>query len=114
ILSGIVGMISIVAACWFVVFLLGRLGIRKKISFVERTLIALVRASEYSLNAEQATESSGMLQRIDPRVKILGLLLLIVAVAASHQLRVIGAIFIFAVGLALLSSIRLQKLAGWV
>jgi cobalt/nickel transport system permease protein len=114
ILSAIAGMILIIAVCWSIAFLLRRLGVRKNVSFVERTLISLLRASEYAASAEQVTESPGMFQRIDPQVKVFGLLLLIVAAAAARQLRVIGGIFLFALAMALLSRIRLPKLAAWV
>ena len=59
-------------------------------------------------------EAGGALQRIDPRVKVVGLLGLVVVVAASHALWVLGAMFAFTIGLALLSRISLRKLSGWV
>jgi len=114
ILSAIAGLILIIAVCWSIAFLLRRLGVRKNVSFVERTLISLMRTSEYAASAEQVTESQGIFQRIDPRVKVSGLLLLIVAAAAARQLRVIGGIFLFALAMALLSRISLPKLAGWI
>ncbi len=55
-----------------------------------------------------------MLQRVDPRVKVVGLMVLVVVVAASHHLAVIGAMFLLGLALALLSGIALGKLAGWV
>jgi cobalt ECF transporter T component CbiQ len=82
--------------------------------FIERTLGNLVRASEYAANAEQISEAGGALQRIDPRVKLVGVLGLIIAVAASQKLWVIGAIFAFSIGLAMLSRIVLAKLSSWV
>lgn len=114
ILSAITGMVLIIAVCGCVAFLLRRLGVRKNVSFVERTLISLMRASEYAASAERVTESPGIFQRIDPRVKVCGLLLLILAAAAARHLRAIGGIFLFALAMALLSRIRLPKLAAWV
>jgi len=112
--AAIAGMILIIGACWCVVLLARRIRARRNISFIERTLASLMRASEYAASAEHVTESGGLFQKIDPRVKVVGLLLLILAVAAARELRVIGGIFVFALGMALLSRISLRKLAAWV
>jgi cobalt ECF transporter T component CbiQ len=85
-----------------------------KAGFVERTLSTLVSASEYAANAEQLAFARGALQSIDPRVKLAGLFGLVLAAASSRQLRVIVCIFVFALLLALLSSIGMLRLAGWV
>jgi cobalt/nickel transport system permease protein len=82
--------------------------------FVERTLSAFLSASEYASSADQIALSRGLLQQIDPRVKLPGFLLLILAVAASHRLAVIGIVFVCAVGVALLSRIPVGRLAFWV
>lgn len=82
--------------------------------FIERTLASLLAASEYAQTAEQLAFERGMLQRIDPRVKVAGLFGLIVVVAAARQLRVIGLLFAFALVLALLSRVGPARLAGWV
>jgi cobalt/nickel transport system permease protein len=87
--------------------------IRKK-DFVERTLTAILHVSEYATSADRISLSQGLLQRIDPRVKLLGFLLLILAVAASHRLFIIGIVFLCAIGLSLLSRIHLERLALWV
>ena len=51
---------------------------------------------------------------MDPRVKVVGLFGLVFVVAASRELRVIGSLFVLAVLLALVSSIRVARLTGWV
>jgi cobalt/nickel transport system permease protein len=81
-----------------------------KSSFIERTIASLVAASEYSASAERIAAGGGLLQTVDPRVKVGGLLGLVVAVAASRQLLVIGGMFVFALGLALLSRVSLRRL----
>ncbi|MDP9112802.1 MAG: cobalt transporter CbiM [Acidobacteriota bacterium] len=88
--------------------------LRQKKSFIERTLQSLLRAAQYAAEAECSAESRGMLQRVDPRVKLVGLLVLAVVVAASHRLTAIAAIFSLALALALLSGIGLGRLAVWV
>jgi len=87
---------------------------RRSRGFIEATLASLLRASEYAATAEHSAESRGLLQRVDPRVKVVGLILLVIVVAASRHLLVIGAMFAFALALALLSRIGIGKLASWV
>ena len=114
IVSAMLGMMAIIAVCLGAGFVLRRLGIRRGRGFVERTLASLLRASEYAAAAEHSAESGGVLQSLDPRVKVVGLLLLVIVVAASRYLAVIGAILVFATALALLSEIGPGKLTGWV
>lgn len=85
-----------------------------KRDFAEKTLSAILKASEHAASADQISFSQGLLQRVDPRVKLPGILLLIFAVAASHRLVLIGILFLGAVGAAMLSGIRLRRLALWV
>jgi cobalt/nickel transport system permease protein len=82
--------------------------------FIERTLASLLSASQYAETAEQLAFQGGVLQKIDPRVKVAGLLGLVVVVAAARELRVIGGLFIFAMVLAWLSRISLGRISGWV
>jgi cobalt/nickel transport system permease protein len=82
--------------------------------YIERTIASLVAASERATIAEQVAFSEGALQRVDPRVKVAGLFALIVVVAASRRVSVIAALFVAAVVLAVASSVRIRRLAGWV
>jgi len=79
-------------------------------SFVERTLSSLVNAMERALYAEELAKSKGLLQRLDPRIKVLGMLALIVASAMAHRLWVIGALFALAVTMAVASGVPLAVL----
>jgi cobalt/nickel transport system permease protein len=112
VLSALVGIGLIVVAA-LLIGLVGRI-LRRTPSFIERTLASMIRASEYAANAEQMAESGGALQRIDPRVKVVGLLGLVVVAAASRALWVLGAMFAFTLVLATLSRISPRKLSGWV
>ena len=85
---------------------------RKRADFVEATLAGLLAAADQSLHAEELASRRGCLQRLDPRVNVIGLLALSVAAALSHSLAVIGAIFAVAVALALLSRVPLRTLAA--
>jgi hypothetical protein len=110
-LSALIGMVLIIAVGGLAGALLRR---RSRRSFIEATLASLLRASEYAAAAEHSAEARGLLQRVDPRVKVVGLILLVVVVAASRHLVVISALFAFALALALFSRIDLGKLASWV
>jgi cobalt/nickel transport system permease protein len=109
-LSAMVGMALIIGLGLLAAELLRR----RNRSFIERTLASLLRASEYASAAEHSAEARGLLQRVDPRVKVVGLILLVIVVAASRHLVVIGALFAFALALALSSRISVGKLASWV
>jgi cobalt/nickel transport system permease protein len=109
-LSALIGMTLIIGIGLLAAALLRR----RNRSFIEATLASLLRASEYAAAAEHTAESGGLLQRVDPRVKVVGLILLVIVVAASRHLVVIGALFAFALALALASRIDIGKLASWV
>jgi cobalt/nickel transport system permease protein len=82
--------------------------------YIERTIASLITASERAAIAEQLAFSEGVLQRVDPRVKVAGLFALIIVVAASRQVRVIVVLFVIAAVLAAASHVRMRRLAGWV
>ena len=85
-----------------------------KRTFIERTLAGLLAASDYAASAEQLAAAGGLLQGIDPRVKVAGLFALVLAAAASRHLQPIIALFGAALLLALLSRVHLARLAAWV
>ncbi len=76
----------------------------------------MLTAMEYALSAEETAHHDGLLQRIDPRVKLIGLTTLIIAAALARKLSVIGAIFVVALLLAVLSRVPLETLLkrGWI
>ena len=73
--------------------------------FLERTTASFVDALEHTFYAEETSRADGLLQRIHPRVKLLGILALIVPAAAARSFKVIGSLFILAVLLAALSQV---------
>jgi len=80
-------------------------------NFVERTISSLVNAMERAIYAEELAKGNGLLQRLDPRIKVVGILVLIVASAMAQRLWVIGAIFAVAVTMAVMSRVSLGILA---
>jgi cobalt/nickel transport system permease protein len=89
---------------------------KRRASFVERTIGGLAAAMERALYAEEIAKADGLLQRLDPRVKVVGLLALVVAAALSRQISVILGLFGVAIALALLSRVPMRTLATrvWV
>jgi len=86
--------------------------VRKRGGFIEHTLEGLHAAMERALYAETVASRRGLLQQLDPRVKVAGLLSLVVAVALAAKLWLIGAILALAVTVACLSAIPLRVIAG--
>jgi cobalt/nickel transport system permease protein len=80
---------------------------RRRSSFIERTLGDISHTFEQSLFAEEIARRPGLLQSIDPRVKVLSLLALLIAVGLSRSLLVIVGLYIVALILARLSSVPL-------
>jgi cobalt ECF transporter T component CbiQ len=77
-------------------------------NFLERSLAGFLDAVEHALSAEDLAKANGLLQRLDPRIKVIGVFILIIAVAMAHKLWVIGAVF--AIVLALAASSRVSPL----
>ena len=78
---------------------------------VAATLLGLTRALGNALVSEQIARNPGLLQALDPRVRLIGLLALVLAVTLSHRISVVVALFALALLLALLSHVALRSLA---
>jgi cobalt/nickel transport system permease protein len=76
-----------------------------------RLIAGLLAVTVHALEAEQLARTDGLLQRLDPRLKMVGILSLIVMAVQSRKLWVILAIFAVGVGLARLSHVPLRTLA---
>lgn len=84
---------------------------KRRGGFIERTLANLVRKMERALFAEELARSGGFLQSLDPRVKIIGLLALVLDVTLSRNIFTIIIIFAFAILLAVFSNVPIKTLA---
>ena len=69
---------------------------------------------ERALYAEELAKADGLLQRLDPRVKVVGLLALVIAAALARNILVILGLFGVAIALALLSRVPIRTLAARV
>jgi len=85
---------------------------KRRGNFVERTLATLIRKTERALFAEELAQADGFLQKLDPRVKIVGLLALILDVTLARNFFTIFFIFALAVLLAVFSGVPLRTLAA--
>jgi cobalt/nickel transport system permease protein len=82
--------------------------------FIEQLLRGLLSAMEHAADAERLAARGGLLQRVDPRIKILGSLALILTAVFIESLLALGGLFGAALGFALCSRISLARLAGQV
>ncbi len=80
---------------------------RRRSDVIERTLADISHALEHALFAEETARRNGLLQALDPRVKVLAMLALLLAVALSHSLAVIGGLYAVTLALAWASAIPL-------
>ncbi len=80
------------------------------LSVVESTIRGFTRALSKALASERTAGLTGIMQNLDPRVRVVGILMLVVAVVASHRLRIIATLFLLAVLLALACRISLMSL----
>jgi cobalt ECF transporter T component CbiQ len=88
---------------------------KRRGNFIQRTIDALAETLERSLYAEQLAEGGGLLQRLDPRVKLVAMLGFIICSAASRNLPVVVAIAVLALCLALVSRIPFRSLSPvWI
>jgi cobalt/nickel transport system permease protein len=79
--------------------------------FIENTLEGLHFALERALYAESNASRAGVLQRLDPRVKVAGFFAMVVSVALVTKLWLIAAVLVLAVALAVVSAIPIGVLA---
>jgi len=89
---------------------------RSRGGFVERTLASLSESVERDLVAEECANRDGWLQRLDPRAKVLGAALLVVAVGLVRHLPVLVGLYaaVVAIGLAARLPARLLVRRVWV
>jgi cobalt/nickel transport system permease protein len=77
----------------------------KRHGVIEHTLSDISHTLEQSLFAEEIARQRGLLQSLDPRVKVVSLIALLIAVGLSHNLAVILGLYFFTLILARASSV---------
>ena len=87
-------------------------------SYLEKNLFRFAEALQESVFAEEAAGRPGWLQRIDPRIKIAGILLLILSSSFTHSITpivvLLGFAFILAAGSMLLSFSFFRRLLFFI
>ena len=78
---------------------------------LEATTMGFARAITRAMLSERTARQRGLLQALDPRVRVIGLLALVVAVTLSHKISVIATLLLGAIVLAVLSRVGLVMLA---
>jgi cobalt ECF transporter T component CbiQ len=78
---------------------------------IARTARGFTAALGHALISERAARQPGLLQALDPRVKLVGLLALVIAAALSRRIAVVAALLALGVLLALASRLSLWSLA---
>jgi cobalt/nickel transport system permease protein len=78
----------------------GCIGRRKKGSFVEKTLAGGADVLRQAMFSEDVAHGGGLLQRLDPRVKVVSLLALLVVAALVRHVPVLLAMYLVALALA--------------
>ncbi len=81
---------------------------------ITATLLRLTRAFAHAIVAEDVARQPGLLQSLDPRVRLAGLLSLVVAAVLARSIAVVVVLFVIAVVLAVLSRVPISVLAGRV
>lgn len=76
-----------------------------------KTVRGFTEALAQTLESEECARQRGLLQALDPRVKLVGLLALVVAAALSRKLAVMAALFGLGIVLAVASRLSLWALA---
>jgi cobalt/nickel transport system permease protein len=80
-------------------------------AFMDSTVLGFMRALGRALMSEEIARQHGLLQALDPRVRVVGLFSLVVAVTLSRRLIVVLVLFLVAVMIAILSKVSIGTLA---
>lgn len=78
-----------------------------KKNFVEKTLVEIACMMERSIFSEKYVSAKGFLQSIDPRVKLITILLLIITISFIHKTEIILGIYALTLVFAYLSKVEL-------
>jgi len=83
---------------------------RRRPGFLERSIESLAGRLAHARLCEDTAAAAGLLQRLDPRVKLCGLLALILVAVAAHRLGATLGVFLLGVILARCSAISIRAL----
>jgi cobalt/nickel transport system permease protein len=84
--------------------------VRIRPGFLERSVASLLEAADHAFFAEELARGKGFLQALDPRVKLAGLLALIIASISVRRIEVLAGLLLTAALLGLASNVTLRML----
>ena len=85
----------------------GCIGKRKKANFVDKTIAGSASLLRRTMFADDAAAGGGLLQRIDPRAKIVSLVGLLVVASLVHHIPVLAVMYLATLGVAVMSRLPL-------
>ncbi|MCU1262151.1 MAG: nickel transporter, partial [Bryobacterales bacterium] len=116
--SAMVGVGLIILACLLVTWLLRDRDFPARAGggFVERTVAGLLKSIAKAADAEEIAKAPGFLQRLEPRVKVAGLLSLVIAASSVSRIPALLALFGAGLTAAIASRVpfRTLVLRGWL
>ena len=86
----------------------GCIGKRSKVNFVDKTIRGASSLMRQALFTDDIAAQPGLLQRLDPRVKAITMLAMIVTAALVHNVTVLGAMYALGLALAVASKISVS------
>ena len=78
---------------------------RRRLGFLERLALGLVQALGYALEADQGSTQQGFLQQLDPRIKLVCVITLIICGVLARSLSIVFSLFLVAIILAFISNV---------
>ncbi len=85
----------------------GCVGVRRKGNFVEKTIAGGAGVLRQAMFGDEIAARRGLLQRLDPRVKVISLIALLVVAALVHHIPVLLAMYAATLALAVASGLEL-------
>jgi cobalt/nickel transport system permease protein len=79
----------------------------KASGLIDRTLIGFISLLKETVSNDEVASRDGFLQKRDPRLKCLSIVLLLFSVLSTRSVLVLGAIYLLAIALALISAIKI-------
>jgi cobalt/nickel transport system permease protein len=83
----------------------------RRSGFIESTVFGFARALSHALMSEEIARRCGLLQALDPRVRVIGLFVMVLAVTLSRRITVVLALFLMVVMIAIFSRVSIGLLA---
>jgi len=83
----------------------GCIGRRSRAGFLARTIDGLADVTRQAVFADEIGSRAGLLQRLDPRTKLLGLVVLLVTASFVHQVVLLAALYLLSLVLAAASAV---------